>query len=94
MEIKRRTEFFIETSREFVVRNTDVAREIACPQCGETMLAAEHAAAVLAVSRRAVYQLIEHQMAHFTETEAGVVMLCLPKLEAVLREEATKIAEL
>ena len=88
MEIKRRTEFFIETSREFIVLQADADEPIVCSQCGAAMLAAEHAAAVLAVSRRSVYQLIERLTTHFIETEAGVVMLCLPMLETILRAES------
>lgn len=85
MEIKRRTEILIETQRQIVVHDSDSSGQINCPQCGETMLAAEHAAAVFGISRRAAYQFIENETAHFVETETGAVMLCLPSLTAILR---------
>lgn len=85
IEIKRRTEILIETTRQIVVRDSGSSERFTCPQCGETMLAAEHAALVFGSRRRAAYQFIERQNAHFVETEAGAVMLCLPSLTAILQ---------
>jgi len=84
MEIKRRTEILIETQRQIVVHDSDSSGRFTCPQCGETMLAAEHAAVVFGISRRAAYQFIERENAHFVEIETGAVMLCLPSLTAIL----------
>ncbi len=47
MEIKRRTEILIETRREIIIHDSDASGQIVCPQCGEKMLAAKHAAAIL-----------------------------------------------
>jgi len=92
MEIKRTTEFFIETTRRFVVhRQPESIEKIFCPECDAPMLAAEQIAAIFNISRRAVYQLIETGAAHFAETEMGAVMICPPSLEAVLRGDAKQI---
>jgi excisionase family DNA binding protein len=82
MEIKRKTEILVETSRRFVIHQSDSPEQLTCPQCNEPMLTAEQAATLLGVSRRAVYQLIEAGSAHFAEIENGTVMICLSSLAA------------
>ena len=84
MEIKRTTEIFIETERRFVVCQPQSSEQIFCRQCTEQMLAAETCAALFGVSRRSVYKIVENGTAHFTETESGAVMLCLPSLRAAI----------
>jgi len=46
MEIKRRTEILIETSRQIVVGNSESSEHFTCPQCGNQMVAARNAAAI------------------------------------------------
>lgn len=84
MEIKRTTEFFIETNRRFVIHQPESAAQIFCPHCAEPMLSAELTAAYLGISRRVVYQLIENGTAHFAETETGAVMICPSSLAEIL----------
>lgn len=76
MEIKRTTEIFVETNRRFVIHQPEAAEQIVCPNCTEPMLAAEQIAAVFGISRRAVYQIIENETAHFAETETGILLVC------------------
>lgn len=83
MEIKRKTEIFIETRRQFVISQPEAVEQIFCPQCGETMVAAEQAAVFFGTSRRNIYQCIETGAVHFAETDAGAVMICLSSLAAM-----------
>jgi predicted RNA-binding Zn-ribbon protein involved in translation (DUF1610 family) len=76
MEIKRTTEILVETRRRLVIVQPEYAGRILCPQCGERMIEAEIAAALLAVSRRFVYRQIEKPDAHFVETGAGILFVC------------------
>ena len=76
MEIKRTTEIVVEKKRRFVVRQQEHPEQVFCSSCSESMLTAEQAAAVFAVSRRAVYQMVENGTVHFTETGAGVLFIC------------------
>ncbi len=91
MKIKHTTEIFVETNRRFVIRQPESGEQIVCPQCCEPMLAAEAIAAVFGISRRAVYRFIENETAHFTETEAGAVMLCPSSLAAILGDDAKQL---
>lgn len=85
MEIKRTRVMAVETRRRVVVRQPDRAGRVACPRCAEQMLSAETAAGLLNLSRRSVYRLVEQGEAHFDETEAGAVMVCLASLTTLLQ---------
>ena len=87
MEIKRKTEIFVETSRRFVIHGPEKAEQVVCSQCGEPMLAAEQAAALLDVGRRTIYQTIENGTSHFFETEKGVLMVCPNSLAEYLENQ-------
>ena len=92
MEIKRTTEIFVETSKQFIVRRTkNDAAPVSCPTCGEPTLTAEQIAEVFCLSRRAVYQLIETGAAHFQEAETGAVMICLVSLREILDAGAKQL---
>jgi hypothetical protein len=47
MEIKRRTEILIETSRQIVVGDPGSSEHFTCLHCGNQMVATEHAPAIL-----------------------------------------------
>jgi len=88
MEIKRTTETFIETSRQFIIRQSDAAEQCFCSHCGEPMLAAEQIAQVFGISQRRVFQLVETSAAHYAETETGAMMLCVTSLAEALGSDA------
>ena len=93
MEIKRKTEIFVSTRKRFVIHYPESSEQIFCPQCetATPMIAAEGCAALFGISRRAVYRQIEAGTAHFAETGAGVVMLCLPSLAGISVDDNTKL---
>ncbi len=84
MEIKRKFEKLVVTKRRFVIRQTPSVEQTACPKCGEPMLRIGQAAKLLGIKQSRIFQIIETGAAHFTEAEAGALMICLTSLSAVL----------
>ena len=84
MEIKRSFEMLVATNRRYTIRQPAPGRQIACAECGEPMLTTEQAANIFGIKQRRVFQIIETEAAHFTETEAGALMICLTSLAEVL----------
>ena len=84
MEIKRKFELLIETNRRYIIRQAPPGRQIRCAQCGEPMLRVEQAADFFGIKQRRIFQIIETEQAHFTETEAGVAMICITFLKETL----------
>lgn len=76
MEIKRKIGILIQTRRKFVIRQPPEGERVFCAECSEPMLTAEQTAALLAVSQRRIFQLVELGAGHFTETEAGALFVC------------------
>ncbi|HLM61193.1 MAG TPA: hypothetical protein VK308_10330 [Pyrinomonadaceae bacterium] len=76
MEIKRKIGILIQTRRKFVIRQSPEGELGVCAECGETMLSAEQTAALLAVSHRRIFQLVELGAGHFTETDVGALFVC------------------
>lgn len=92
MEIKRKTEVFVRTKRRFVIHQSESTEQIFCPNCNELMLAAETAAVLFGINRRAVYQIIEHGTAHFAETVEGAVMVCPSSLADFLDRDTKQLS--
>jgi hypothetical protein len=90
MEIKRKTDIFIETRRQFVISEPETNVQISCPRCQEMMLTAEQAADFFGISRRIIYQFVETGAVHFVENETDAVMICFSSLAAILDGEARK----
>ncbi len=93
MEIKRKFEMLVATNRRYTIRQSPSVRQIACLECGEPMLTIEQAAGLLGIRQRQIFQIIEADAAHFTETEAGALMICLNSLAAVLDCDSEKKLE-
>lgn len=93
MEIKRKTEIIVETNRRFVIHQPESAEQVFCPRCAESMLTAEQTAAYFKVSRRDVYRLIENHTVHFTETEAGILLVCPNSLTEILANRTEFLGE-
>ncbi len=84
MEIKRQIEMFVTTNEKYVIRKSSTHRQTACAKCGEPMLTAEQTAKMFGITQRRIFRIIETGAAHFTEAEAGALMICLNSLAAVL----------
>jgi hypothetical protein len=84
MKIERKFEVVTETKRRFVIRQFPTGKQIDCAECGEPMLAIEQAAKLLQITQRRIFQIIEIEAIHFTEMEAGALMICLNSLAKFL----------
>ena len=93
MEIKRNFEKLTVTKRRFVIRQTPSGKQTACAECGEPTLKIGQAAKLLGIKQRQIFQIIETGAAHFTETEAGALMICLNSLAVVLDCDSEKKLE-
>lgn len=94
MEIKRKFEMLVATNRRYVIRQSAPGRQILCAECGEPMLTAEQAANLFGIQQRRIFQIIETEAAHFTETKAGAAMICITSLAIVLDAESQKNTKL
>lgn len=90
MEIKRKFEMLVATNRRYTIRQYAPGRQIACAECGEPMLTAEQSANMFGITQRRIFQIIETEAVHFTEIEAGAVMICMTSLAEVLEGEVQK----
>lgn len=88
MEIKRKFEMTVATNRRYVIRQSASGGKTVCAKCGEPMLAIAQAAVLLGITQRNLFQIIEAGAAHFTEAEAGALLICLSSLAAVLDGES------
>ena len=84
MEIKRKIEMIIATNRRYVIRQSAPHTSIACAECNEPMLTAEQSANFFGITQRRVFRIIEAEAAHYAETDAGAVMICLNSLATFL----------
>jgi hypothetical protein len=89
MEIKRKFELLIETNRRYIIRGSPPVEQIACAKCGEPMLRVEQAAVLFGIKQRRIFQIIEAEAAHFTETESGAAMICIKSLKETLDDGKT-----
>ena len=92
MEIKRKFEVLLATKRRYVISQSPTDEKISCAECGEETLTAEQTANLFGITQREIFGLIEKKAVHFTEIEAGKVMICLTSLAAVLdaKSESSK----
>ena len=93
MEIKRKFEIMIATKRRYVIHQTPSNIQIACSECGEPMVSAEQTANLLGIKQRRIFQIVETGAAHYTEAEAGAIMICINSLAAVLDCDSLKKLE-
>ena len=84
MKIKCTFEVSVVTNRRYIIRQATSGKQIACAECGEPMLRVEQAADLFRIKQRRIFQIIENETVHFTEIEAGAVMICLTSLAEIL----------
>ena len=89
MEIKRKFDFLISTNRRYIIRQSAPVKQITCAECGEPMLTTEQAAKIFGIKQRRIFQIIETETAHFNETKAGAVMICILSLKETLSDGKT-----
>lgn len=80
----------VTTNRRYIIRQSPSDRQIVCPKCGKPTLTAEQAAQLFGIKQRRIFQIIETDAAHFTETEAGAVLVCIKSLAEFLDDRMRK----
>jgi hypothetical protein len=93
MQIKGKIETIVVTKRRFVIRQTPVVRQTDCAECGEPMLPISQTAVLFRQMQSRIFQIVETGAAHFTEAEAGELMICLTSLAAVLDSDSEEKTE-
>lgn len=75
-------EILIEKRRRVVIRRRGQVLEEWCIQCARVVnwLTPEEAVILTGISSRLIYQMVEAGQIHFTESSAGLLMVCLPSL--------------
>ena len=89
MRITRKIEMTIATNSTYIIRKSSSSRKVVCPKCGEPMLTAEQAAGMFGITQRRVFRIVEAGAAHYTEADAGAVMICIKALQEFLGGEET-----
>lgn len=79
---KRRTEIAFELDQIMVVKRRCGSVTGWCTRCEleVVMLTPDEAASITSATTRALYRMVDAGMIHFTETESGLIRLCLPSL--------------
>jgi hypothetical protein len=84
MKITRRTNVFVKTEREFVVRGLLPEELSSCGECAAPMIPGQAAADFFGVSSRRIYRFIESERIHFLETETNEIYVCPASVKRVL----------
>lgn len=92
MEVLRKVEMFVATSRRYVVRQSPSGRKVDCMLCGEVMVTAEQAAVMLGVNQRRLFQIIEAGGLHYAETASAAMMICLTSFAGFLDSDLVPAA--
>jgi predicted site-specific integrase-resolvase len=79
---KRRIEIIVEKHRVVTVRARRVSAVGWCAQCGMKvrMVTAEDASRIAQVTPRTIYRWAEAGQLHFTESQEGLMLICLKSL--------------
>lgn len=93
MEIKRSFEKLTVTKRRFVIRQTPSVEKTICAECGEPMLPIAQAAVLFRLKQSRIFQVVVTGAAHFTEVEAGELMICLQSLTEFLEDARSEKSE-
>jgi len=79
---KRRIEITVERHRVLTVRTRRISATGWCAQCGMKvqMVTAEDASRTAQVTPRTIYRWAEAGQLHFTESQDGLLLICLKSL--------------
>lgn len=88
MEIKRKFEKLTVTNRRLVIRQSPSVEQTACAECGAPVLPIAQAAVLFGIKQSRIFQIVETGAAHYTEAEAGALMICPTSLATVLEIES------
>jgi hypothetical protein len=88
MKRRKTTEIVVEREQTFVIRKLDYSELQGCPQCGDNthLVSVDEAVSIVHLTARAIYQQVESQHAHFTETPDGKLLVCPNSLLQYIQE--------
>ena len=78
--IKRKRKITVETIQNVTVSSPSGAPPaVWCHVCGDQvgMVTADHAAAMIGVKSRTIYQCVESGQIHFADTPEGLLLVCV-----------------
>ncbi len=80
---KRRTEITIEQRRIVLLSKRGTVAPTWCDACAARvkMVSPEEAALLAGVSSRTIYRRVETGQLHFTETQQGLLLICVNSLD-------------
>jgi hypothetical protein len=89
MGLKKRTEITVKVRQTLVVRSSRGRVAAWCTECARQsqMLTPDEVAAISRTGTRWIYSQVEEGKLHFTETEDGLLLICLASLQAVMEEK-------
>jgi hypothetical protein len=90
---RRQVEIELEDNRLLVLRRPYQTAPVLCGRCGCGMLLLEEAVAVGEVSSRVIYRLVEAGALHFSETQDGLLLVCLKSLLSAVSEKGFPTVE-
>ena len=93
---KRRTEIAFELEQVLVVkrRSGSVTRWCSACELEVVMLTPDEAASITSTTTRALYRLVDAGIIHFTETQSGLIRVCLPSLLQAIGAESQQRKQL
>ena len=79
---KRRIEITVERHQVLTVKTRRISAAGWCAQCGikVRMVTAEDASRIARVTPRTIYRWVETGRLHFTESQDGLLLICLKSL--------------
>ena len=79
---KRRVEIIVEKYRVLTIATRRISAAGWCTQCGfkVRMVTAEDASRIAKVTPRTIYRWAETGQLHFTESQEGLLLICLESL--------------
>ena len=85
MGLKKRTEITLKVRQTLVVRSSRRQVAMWCAECAQPshMLTPDEVAVLTETSTRAIYRQVEEGKLHLTETEDGLLLICLASLRVL-----------
>jgi len=79
---KRRTEIAFELEQTMIVKRRSGSASAWCNDCEleVVMLTPDEVASITSTTTRELYRLVDAGIIHFTETQSGLIRVCLPSL--------------
>ena len=79
---KKRTEIAFELEQTMIVKRRSGSASAWCNDCEleVVMLTPDEVASITSTTTRSLYRWVEAGIIHFTETQSGLIRICLPSL--------------